>query len=90
MIYMKYSPQLLKELCDMFGMSRNKLATKAGFKSLKSVYFYFDGKEPNSESRCKLGKVFGVYFVDDWDGHIDNEESLNKLKASLLDKSNEA
>jgi hypothetical protein len=87
---MKYSLPLLKQLCELYGLNRNQLATKAGFKSLKSVYFYFGGKEPNSESRCKLGKVFGVYFVDDWDGHIDNEESLNKLKASLLDKSNEA
>lgn len=80
MIYMRYSAKVLKDLCEIYGLSRIELARRARIKNHKSVYDYFEGVDPTSESRCKLGKVFGVYFVDDWDEHINNDESFSMLK----------
>lgn len=87
---MRYSVKALKDLCELYGLSRIKLARRAGIKNYKSVYDYFEGVEPDSITKKRLGEIFGVYFVDDWDWHINNDESLNKLKASLLVKSKEA
>lgn len=89
MIYMRYSVKALKDLCELYGLSRIELARRSGIKNHKSVYDYFEGVEPDSKTKKRLGEIFGVCFVDDWDWHINNRESLNKLKTSLLNKSKE-
>lgn len=91
-MYARYETEFLKQLCEIWpdpksgkpGLSPSALANAAGFSSRQTVHNYFEGREPDSEGKKKLGKFFKIiYFTDDWDEHIDNSKVLEKVKAFL-------
>lgn len=93
-MYVSYSTELLVKLCEIWpnpktgqpGLNPSELAVEAGFKTRQAVYNFFEGRRPNEESRLLLGKYFGVYFTDDWDGHTPSIEVIIATKKAFLDK----
>lgn len=92
-MYAKYTQELLVQLCEIWpnpktglpGLNPSELAVLAGFKTRQTVYNYFDGRTPDDEAKNMLGKFFGLYFVNDWDNHLDNSKVL-ALKKEFLEK----
>lgn len=92
-MYARYEPSFLAELVSVWpdsktgkrGITPSSLAKGADL-NLQTVLNYLDKENPrfpDSKAREKLGRFFKIYFVDDWDNHVDNSKVLENIKALL-------
>lgn len=63
------------------GLTQARLAQLCGL-SQRGIAYYMSGERyPDSDALRKLGKFFGIHFVEDWDQTINLKDLLDKLKA---------
>lgn len=90
-VYARFTPEFVSELLDLIRdpENRSKTLSEPRFAQLcelsqKSIYNYLHkDRYPDSTALKKMGQFLGVYFVEDWDEHIDNGKILRLLKAQL-------
>ena len=90
-MYARYETEFLIQLCAIWpdpktgkpGISQYALSNGADMNK-QAVSNYFNGRYPDSKSLRKLGKFFKiVHFVEDWNGHINNDQVLESIKQHL-------
>jgi predicted DNA-binding transcriptional regulator AlpA len=89
LIYARFEPEFVIELLEVWpdsekgksGLSEPRFAQLCGL-SQGAVYKYLhQGRYPDDTALKKMGEFLGVYFVSDWDNHIDNQKILKLIKA---------
>lgn len=92
LIYARFEPVFVLELIEVWpdkekgktGLSEPRFAQLCGL-SQGAVYKYLhQNRYPDDTALKKMGSFFGVYFVSDWDNHIDNQKILNVIKAQHI------
>lgn len=101
-MYVRFEPELLQKLCQIWphpksgdvGITVYVLAKETGI-TQQTIHNWLEvdpktGKpkaKPSGDALEILGKFFGIlYFVNDWDHHIDNDAVLKNVKAFLETK----
>ena len=93
LILARYEREFLLELMNIWpdreknvvGLTQLRLATLTGI-SLRSIASYCNKKDPvqpDRNSLNKLGKFFGIHWVEDYDNSINMTDLLERIKAFI-------
>lgn len=89
LIYARFEPDFVIELLSIWpdpetgksSLSEPRFASLCDL-SQGAVYKYLHkDRYPDSTALRKMSEFFGIYFVEDYDNHIDNSKILKLIKA---------
>lgn len=87
-IYARFEPEFISKLLEVWpdpengksSISEPRFAQLCDL-SQGAVYKYLhNDRYPDSKALRKIGEFFGLYFVEDYDKHIDNNKILKLVK----------